>query len=167
MIDRAYCRTMARYNFWQNRTLWDVLQTVDATAAAADRGLPQGSVLGTLNHLLWLDQMWLSRLFTLKVPQVVQDGADRMTPTLPAWWAERFRADGALRMWADTLASVDLHGDVAFWSLSSRSDVIVPRDVAVLHMFTQQTDLRGRVRQVLAEMGHDLPPTALFLMPQG
>ena len=167
MIDRAYCRTMARYNFWQNRTLWDVLQEVGDADALADRSLPQGSVLGTLNYLLWLDQMWLSRLFNLKAPQVAHDGAAGLTPTLPAWWAERFRADGALRMWADTLSSVDLHGDVAFWSITSGSDVIVSRGIAVQHMFTQQVELRARVRQVLAEMGHDLPPAALFLMPQG
>ena len=167
MIDRSYCRTMARYNFWQNRTLWDVLQNIGDGDALADRNLPQGSVLGTLNYLLWLDQMWLSRLFNMKAPQVALDGAGGLTPTLPTWWAERFRADGALRMWADTLSSIDLHGDVAFWSISSGSDVIVPRDVAVQHMFTQQIELRARVRQVLAEMGHDLPPAALFLMPQG
>jgi hypothetical protein len=35
-----------------------------------------------------------------------------------------------------------------------------------MHLFTQQTDIRAQVRQVLSEMGHDLPPTALFLMPQ-
>ena len=167
MIDRAYCRTMTRYNFWQNRTLWDVLQTLGDGDALADRGLPQGSVLGTLNYLLWLDQMWLSRLFNVKTPQVTLDGAARLTPTLHAWWAERFRADGALRMWADTLSSVDLHGEVAFWSITSGSDMIVPRDIAVQHVFTQQIELRARVRQVLAEMGHDLPPAALFLMPQG
>ena len=166
MIDRAYCRTMARYNFWQNRTLWDVLQTLDDAAAMADQALPGGSVLGTLNHLLWLDQMWLSRLFRIKAPVAEAEASAQLTPTLPAWWAERFRADGALRMWADTLATVDLHGDIAFYSLSHGGDVIAPRDVCVMHMFTQQADLRGRVRQVLAGAGHDLPPTALFLMPK-
>lgn len=166
MIDRAYCRTMTRYNFWQNRTMWDVLQKMDEGEMLSDRRLPQGSVLGTLNHLLWLDQMWLSRLFKVKVPVVAQDEAAQLTPTLPAWWAARFRADGALRMWADTLSSVDLHGDIAFWSLSHAGDVIVPRTTCVMHMFTQQTDIRAQVRQVLAEMGQTLPPTALFLMPQ-
>lgn len=165
MIDRAYCRTMTRYNFWQNRSLWDVLQTIDAADLTADRGLPQGSVLGTLNHLLWLDQMWLSRLFRVTAPQVAQDATAQLTPTLPAWWAERFRADGALRMWADTLSSLDLHGEIAFWSLSRRDDVIVPRTICILHMFTQQTDLRAQVRLVLTQDGHALPPTALFLMP--
>ncbi|WP_372805086.1 DinB family protein, partial [Loktanella salsilacus] len=61
MTDRTYCRTMSRYNAWQNKGLWDVLKQMDEADLAADRGLPQGSVLGTLNHLLWLDQMWLSR----------------------------------------------------------------------------------------------------------
>ena len=166
MIDRAYCRTMARYNFWQNRMLWDVVQKLDEAGSLADRSLPQGSILGTLNHLLWLDQMWLSRLFKVAAPKITADAAPTMTPTLSAWWADRFRADGALRMWADTLSSVDLHGEIAFWSLSLAGDVIAPRMTCVMHMFIQQTDIRAQVRHVLAEMGHDLPPTALFLMPQ-
>jgi uncharacterized damage-inducible protein DinB len=110
--------------------------------------------------------MWLSRLFKVKTPDVAQDKTAQMTPTTAAWWAERFRADGALRMWADTLASVDLHGDLAFWSLTSQSDVIAPRDICVMHMFNQQADLRAQVRFVLAGMGQALPPTALFLMPR-
>lgn len=166
MTDRTYCRTMSRYNAWQNKGLWDVLKQMDEANLAADRGLPQGSVLGTLNHLLWLDQMWLSRLFKVKTPDVAHDKTAQMTPTTAAWWAERFRADGALRMWADTLASVDLHGDLAFWSLTSQSDVIAPRDICVMHMFNQQADLRAQVRFVLAGMGQALPPTALFLMPR-
>ena len=165
MIDRAYCRVMARYNAWQNKALWSVLQDMDEADLLAEKGLPQGSILGTLNHLLWLDQMWLSRLFRLPAPTATVAEAARLMPTMSAWWADRFRADGALRMWADTLSSLDLHGEIAFWSLSSESDVIVGRDICVLHMFTQQTDQRAKVRLVLTRAGIDLPPTALFLMP--
>ncbi|MCF7700799.1 DinB family protein [Loktanella sp. M215] len=166
MIDRAYCRTMSRYNAWQNKLLWGVLEEVDEVALLRDQGLPQGSVLGTLNHLLWLDQMWLSRLFKVKAPPSDFARAAQETPSPATWWAARFRADGALRMWADTLSSVDLTGDIAFYSLSSESDVIVPRATCVMHMFNQQTDQCARVRQVLSQAGQTLPPTALFLMPR-
>ncbi len=165
MIDRAYCRTMARYNAWQNKMLWDVLQTMDEEALRHDAGLPQGSVVKTLNHLLWLDQMWLSRLFHVAPPKAAAKDAADLTPTLAAWWAERFRTDGGLRMWADTLASVDLTGQIAFWSLTTQGDVIVSRSVCAMHMFTQQTEVRARVRQVLASMGTTLPPAPLFMMP--
>ncbi|SEN62203.1 Uncharacterized damage-inducible protein DinB (forms a four-helix bundle) [Loktanella fryxellensis] len=166
MIDRAYCRRMARYNAWQNRSLWAVMEPLSQSVLTDDAGLPQGSVLGTLNHLLWLDRMWLSRLYKMTPPPVTELEAVDLTATPAAWWAERFRTDGALRMWADTLATVDLHGQIAFWSISRHSDVIVPRDACVIHLFTQQTDLRARVRQVLGAVGHALPPTALFLMPE-
>ena len=166
MIDRAFCRTMSRYNAWQNRLLWEVLEPMDGDALRRDAGLPQGSVLTTLTHLLWLDQMWLSRLFRVKAPNSDFERAAAETPSPATWWAARFRADGALRMWADTLSSVDLTGDIAFYSLSSESDVIVPRATCVMHMFNQQTDQRARVRQVLSQSGQTLPPTALFLMPR-
>jgi len=166
LIDRAYCRTMSRYNAWQNKAMWSVLENMNAAELLEDKGLPQGSVLGTLNHLLWLDQMWLSRLFKLKAPQAQANETATLTPTPSAWWAERFRADGALRMWADTLSTVDLHGDIAFWSITSQSDVIVGRATCAMHMFNQQTDLRAQVRLILSQSGQTLPPAALFLMPQ-
>lgn len=165
MIDRAYCRRMARYNAWQNKALWGVIQHVEDAALRQDRGLPGGSMLGTLNHLLWLDRMWLSRLTPQPAPDHAAADSTDLTPTPAVWWAERFRADGALRMWSDTLASVDLHGELAFWSITAQSDVIVGRETCIVHMFNQQTDLRAQVRLVLAQDGHTLPPAALFLMP--
>jgi uncharacterized damage-inducible protein DinB len=166
VTDRTYCRTMSRYNAVQNKALWSFLQQMDEADLTADYGSPQRSVLGTLNHLLWLDQMWLSRLFKVKPPEAPQDKTATLTPTSAAWWAERFCADAALRMWADMLASFDLHGDLAFVSLTGQNDVIAPQAVCVMRMFNQQTDLRVQVRFVLIGMGQDLPPTALFLMPR-
>ena len=64
------------------------------------------------------------------------------------------------------LASFDLHGDLAFVSLTSQNDVIAPQALCVMRMFNQQTELRAQVRFVLIGMGQDLPPTALFLMPR-
>jgi len=46
---------MSRYNALQNKALWSFLQQMDEADLTADYGSPQRSVLGTLNHLLWLD----------------------------------------------------------------------------------------------------------------
>ncbi len=58
MITPAYAKEMARYNAWQNRQLSNVVQTLDEASLTQDRGAFFGSILGTLNHLLWCDQLW-------------------------------------------------------------------------------------------------------------
>ena len=61
MIDAGYVRTMARYNAWQNESLLTAASTLDDAARRQDRGAFFKSIHGTLCHLLWADQMWLSR----------------------------------------------------------------------------------------------------------
>ncbi|WP_056031845.1 DinB family protein [Loktanella sp. 3ANDIMAR09] len=165
MIDRAYCRMMARYNAWQNKALWDVFQKMSDADLAARTASPHGSVLGAVNHLLWLDRMWLSRLYAIKPPAQDLSESTTLTPDIRAWWLDRFRTDGALRMWADTLNSVDLLEQIAFWSISLEQDIILQKDACVMHMFNQQTDQRAVIRTHLAAMGHALPSVNLFETP--
>ncbi|MGM0741406.1 MAG: DinB family protein [Pseudomonadota bacterium] len=53
MILPGYGVTMARYNDWQNRQLEVALDGVPDAVLRADQGAFFGSILGTLNHLLW------------------------------------------------------------------------------------------------------------------
>ena len=55
MIDAGYVRSMARYNAWQNRQLTDTLKKMSDKDLRKDRRGFFGSILGTLNHLLWKD----------------------------------------------------------------------------------------------------------------
>ncbi|MEQ9176308.1 MAG: DinB family protein, partial [Alphaproteobacteria bacterium] len=61
MITPEYCRMMARYNAWQNRQLTESLDAQPLEVLTEDRGAFFGSILGTLNHLLWGDRMWMAR----------------------------------------------------------------------------------------------------------
>ncbi|NCT11917.1 MAG: damage-inducible protein DinB, partial [Rhodobacterales bacterium] len=53
---------MARYNAWQNTGLRRMVAAMDPAELSADRGAFFGSIMATLNHLLWADQVWLHRL---------------------------------------------------------------------------------------------------------
>ena len=165
MIDRAYCRRMARYNAWQNRLLWDTLEPIERGALTEALPMQHGSLLGALNHLLWLDRMWLSRLYRIAPPDTGLADSVRLHADGHGWWTDRFRTDGALRMWADTLNSVDLMDQIAFWSISLEEDIILSKAECVMHMFNQQTDQRAVIRSHLAARGMTLPPVNLFQMP--
>ncbi len=55
MINIDYIRTMARYNAWQNQSVFAAADTLDDEARNMDRGAFFKSIHGTLNHLLWGD----------------------------------------------------------------------------------------------------------------
>ena len=62
MIDLGYVQCMARYNRWQNESLYGVADTLTDAKRQRPRGAFFGSIHATLNHLLWADRIWMSRL---------------------------------------------------------------------------------------------------------
>ena len=167
MIDRGYVQSMARYNAWQNRQLTETLRDADDATLRKDRGGFFGSIMGTLNHLLWGDTIWMSRF----VPSVakptggIDDSVD-FTPTFAVWSAERFRLDGAMLMWADTLGALDRKWQLPWFSGALGRDVRKPLELCIAHMFNHQTHHRGQVHAMMTAAGLTAPVTDLFIMPE-
>ncbi len=61
MITPAYAQTMARYNSWQNSSLYREAARLSDGERKADRGAFFKSIHGTLSHLLTGDQIWMHR----------------------------------------------------------------------------------------------------------
>ena len=57
----AQYRSQARYNRWMNDKLYAATATLDDSERRRDRGAFFGSILGTLNHLLLTDRIWMLR----------------------------------------------------------------------------------------------------------
>lgn len=167
MIDAGYVRAMARYNAWQNRQLTDALREVNDADLRADRGGFFGSILGTLNHLLWGDTIWMSRFVAsvAKPSGGIPESVD-FTPTFAVWSADRFRLDGAIIMWADTLGTLDLKGQMSWFSGALGRDVRKPLELCVAHMFNHQTHHRGQVHAMMTAAGLAAPVSDLFVMPE-
>jgi uncharacterized damage-inducible protein DinB len=167
VIDRDYVRLMARYNAWQNRAVAVVAERMPEEELTRDRGAFFGSIFATLNHLLWGDMMWMSR-FCSDVPRPPGSGRDSvaMTPTIAAWSAERFRLDGRIRIWSETLRTIDLRGDLSWYSGVAGREVTRPVALCVVHMFNHQTHHRGQVHAMLTATGATLADTDLFLIPE-
>lgn len=166
MIDRDYCVTMARYNTWQNNQLVDSLKRMNETDLTMDRGAFFGSILGTLNHLLWGDMMWMSRFQGTKTPAGTVEDSVRILPTFSAWTADRFRMDGRITLWAEALHNIDLKGDLHFYSGMLGRDASKPMGYCVTHFFNHQTHHRGQVHAMLTAAGQVAPVSDLFLMPE-
>lgn len=166
MITPDYCVTMARYNAWQNNGLRKVVDAMDEDALRQDRGAFFGSILGTLNHLLWGDLIWMSRFDGGESPENVIEGSENLTPTPAEWATQRFRADGRIQLWAEGLKSIDLTGDVAWFSGSVKTDVSRPKTLCITHFFNHQTHHRGQIHAMLTAAGAKPQPTDLVFMPE-
>ncbi len=167
MIDTAYVLMMARYNAWQNRQLMDITKAMDEDALRHDHGAFFGSIMNTLNHLLWGDTLWMSRFCNDVEPPSVP-GSESVTymKTWGTWQAERFRMDGRIRIWAETMSNLDLLGEETWYSGVMQSEMSLPKAQCVAHMFNHQTHHRGQIHAMLTASGAATPVTDLCFMPE-
>jgi uncharacterized damage-inducible protein DinB len=165
IVTPEYCRVMARYNAWQNDGLRKLVCAMPDAEVRADRGAHFGSILATLNHVLWADRLWLARLTGAQAPGGGIAESVALTPTAAVWGAERFRTDGQLRLWAERLDAVELVGEMVWSSALTGREERRPIGRIVMHLFNHQTHHRGQVHAMLTAAGVTPPPTDLFLMP--
>src|SRR5204862_8275815 len=71
-VTPAFDRIMAAYNGGMNKRLYDAASRLSDAARRQERGAFWGSIHGTFNHLLWADQIWMSRFDGWEAPKVVQ-----------------------------------------------------------------------------------------------
>ena len=165
MISPDYCVTMAHYNGWQNRQLKAALTTLDHAALTQDRGAFFGSILGTANHLLWGDRMWMARFAGIEPPDCGIPESPGLTGSVEEWALERFRTDSAMLLWAKGVRSVDLTGVMRWYSGALGHEVEKPLALCVMHMFNHQTHHRGQIHALLTQAGARAPVTDLPFMP--
>ena len=166
MITPDYCQMMARYNAWQNAGLRKHVDEMSKDALMQDRGAFFGSIINTLNHLLWADLLWMSRFDGGQVPAGTIQDSVHFTPTPAVWGGERFRADGRIIQWADGLSALDLTGDLTWFSGAMGCDVERPMAVCVTHFFNHQTHHRGQIHAMLTAAGQKPIDSDLFLLPE-
>lgn len=165
MVDVTYVRGMARYNAWQNQSLYGAADTLTDEERRRERGAFFGSIHKTLSHLLWADQMWMSRFAGMPRPA----GGIAESTTLFADWdalkRERAAFDAVIIDWAERLDPAWLDGDLTWYSGAAKRDVIKPKWVVTAHFFNHQTHHRGQVHCLLTQAGAKPGVTDLVAMP--
>jgi uncharacterized damage-inducible protein DinB len=167
MLTADYVALMARYNAWQNAQIMRSLDGVSLKLLTEDHGAFFGSILGTLNHILWADRLWLNRFGVDESrPDCGIGESTALTPTGAAWSADRFAVDGRISAWAGRAHSIDLTGDLTFYSGALGAEVTRPVAACVAHMFNHQTHHRGQVHAMLTRAGLAAPVTDIVFMPE-
>ncbi|WCL55469.1 DinB family protein [Gimibacter soli] len=165
LITSAYARQMAPYNAWQNASLVIAADGLTDEARKADRGAFFGSIAATLSHILWADQIWLSRFGTGEPPTA--PGIADSTAAYPDWEAykkKRAAMDEVAKDWAAMLDDDWLKGDLEWYSGLLKANITKPRALLVAHMFNHATHHRGQVHAMLTAAGARPDDTDLMLM---
>lgn len=165
MITPAHAQLMARYNQWQNTSVYSAADQIADTERRADMGAFFGSIHATLNHLLWGDQIWLHRFAGTPAPQA-KSPKESVLHLLPWEELKRTRAalDESILVWADKLGQDWLQGDLAWYSGAVGREMQRPRWLLVTHFFNHQTHHRGQVHALLTRFGVKPEPTDLMII---
>ena len=165
MLTSAHARMMARYNRWQNESLYGAADGLSDAARKEDRGAFFRSIHETLAHILWADEIWLSRFGACDAPPGDLGASAAYRPEWADLATARKRMDALLVGWADGLAAGDLDGDLTWWSGAAGRELSRPRWVIVAHVFNHQTHHRGQVHAMLTAAGARPEATDIPFMP--
>lgn len=165
MILPGYVQTMARYNAWQNRSLFGAADGLANSERLEDRGAFFGSIHATLSHLLWGDRIWMSRFSDIDPPQ----GGIAESKDLYRDWGDlhvaRGQLDHVIVGWANDVSRDWLSGELTWFSGAAEREVTRPVAQLVMHFFNHQTHHRGQVHAMLTAAGARSDDTDLFMMP--
>ncbi len=168
-----HIRLMASYNKWMNVKLYDAAAKLSAEELAADKGAFFGSLLGTLNHIINGDTIWLRRFATHPANYAALEPIRQLPhPTslghlqfsnLPELLARRELIDDAVLQWADEVKAADL--DHILHYVNSRGEVGDKHFFSVvMHFFNHQTHHRGQCTTLLSQAGIDVGVTDLLML---
>ncbi len=154
MITVDYVRAMAEYNRWQNQNLYGAAEGMSDAARKEPRAAWFGSIHGTLNHLLWGDQIWMSRFAGTAKPRAagIPDSA-AMYESWDELKGERAAFDRIILDWAERLDPAWLDGGLTWFSGAVGRELSRPKWLLAAHLFNHQTHHRGQVHCMLTQAG--------------
>src|SRR5262249_18085183 len=164
LITPAFVRTMAAYNAEMNRRLYGAAERLPDTARRLARGAFWGSIHGTLCHLLWGDQAWMSRFDNWPKPAVTQKESAGLVQDFAELQRLRVDADTRISDWAGRVDDAWLAQDLVWFSGSVQKEMREPRGFLVTHFFNHQTHHRGQAHALITAAGEKTGDTDLFLV---
>jgi uncharacterized damage-inducible protein DinB len=164
MITPAYVRTMAEYNAEMNRRLYGAAARLSDAERREPRGAFWGTIHGTLNHLLWGDQQWMSRFDNWPKPTVAIKESAGLFDDFAALHETRERSDADISRWAAKVDDAWIAEDLVWFSGAAGREMRAPKQLLITHFFNHQTHHRGQVHAMLTAAGQETGDTDLFLL---
>lgn len=165
MISTEYLQRMARYNRWQNESVYRAASSLNDHDRRLDRGSFFKSIHATLSHIIWADHVWMSRISDWALPDM---GISRSVELFTDWdvlQRERKFADHRFISWADSASPDVVQGELTWFSGAMQKQMSMPKAVCIMQIFNHQTHHRGQVHAMLTSAGASLDDTDIPFMP--
>lgn len=166
MITPAHLQLMARYNRWQNQSIYRAAATLSDQQRKADRGAFFGSLHGTLCHILFGDQIWMHRFAGTPAPR---GSSIKESATAISEWnelvRERVTFDEVIIDWADRLGPNWLEGTTTWASMAVGREITRGNWLLATQLFNHQTHHRGQAHCLLTQYGAKPDDTDIPFMP--
>lgn len=164
MITVEYCKYFARYNRWQNQSIYSAAQKLPDVTRKRHMGAFFKSIHATLNHLLVGDHLWLDRLDG--VPTTITSLGQELYNDFDELATQRDHADSRIDRFVATLDDATLAGSLTFQRLSGdKGELTLPLAIVMMQLFNHQTHHRGQVTTLLKQCGVDVGVTDLPMLP--
>ena len=170
-----HLQLMADYNRWMNDKVYQAAAGLSSDELRADRKAFFGSIIGTLNHLVVADTIWLKRfarhpaghpsLESIKHLEDPHALNQLLFTELDALQARRTMIDQVIVEWTAELSEADLDTVLAY---SNTAGIKADRNFygLLIHFFNHQTHHRGQATTLLSQAGVDVDSTDfLALVP--
>jgi uncharacterized damage-inducible protein DinB len=156
-----YFRTLARYNRWANRRLYEASATLSEAEYRKDRKAFFGSLHGTLNHIMVGDRVWLGRI--TGEPSGIKSLDQILYDDLQSLRAAREAEDARIERIVEPLSDGDFSRVLRYRTIASpQTDMATPLTIVFGHMFNHQTHHRGQAHALLSQAG--LSPPSLDMI---
>ncbi|OUS12304.1 damage-inducible protein DinB [Gammaproteobacteria bacterium 53_120_T64] len=170
---KTHLELMASYNQWMNKAIFSALSGLEPAELGKDRGAFFGSIIGTLNHILVGDIIWLKRFSahpanfsTLEVLEefaLPSSLADIIHPHIAPLTRARDRMDSLIIDLIKETRAADLAYNLNYSNTQGKA---FTKNFAHLlqHLFNHQTHHRGQVSTLLHQQGIDIASSDLLMM---
>jgi uncharacterized damage-inducible protein DinB len=153
---QTHFRMLSQYNRWANERLYLAASQLSRAALALDRGAFFRSILGTLNHLLVTDCLWMSRLEGTS-PRGVKLNTI-LHETLGDLHAARRTHDQKIVEFVHELTEERLAETLAY-ETTSGAPQSQPLHEVLAHIFNHQTHHRGQAHHLVGQaLGQEKAP---------
>lgn len=155
---RNYCLLMAAYNQNANATLYEACAELSSQELAKDKSAFFGSIMGTLNHIMVGDDIWMARFKEIPIPHSALN--EVLFTDFATLKTERRARDEDIVTFFTNAGDAFYEGDFTFKSMAG--DTFTKPVLQILsHFFNHQTHHRGQVHTLLTQSGIKTPVSDL------
>ncbi|HWK65671.1 MAG TPA: DinB family protein [Rhizobiaceae bacterium] len=145
----------AAYNRWANQRIYEAAASVTDEEFRSDAGVFFKSFMGTLNHILVADRIWMKRFTGQGEAPASLDAI--LHPELAKLRAAREAEDERIITWIASLNAKSLSGRFTYIPLTHMRVISQRLAPALAHFFNHQTHHRGQAHAVVTALGQPSP----------